>query len=186
MEKKISTVTGMIAAEVIGLASAHEHIHAPSPFRREMIQFQVQDLREARRLGLKTIVEVSPTRDIEALKEVSERSEVQIIPCTGHYVHFTEEEKAYSAEKFYAKWLDEIEHGIDGSGIRPSVIKVASRNPIPDPHETKILQAAGHLQRDTGLPVCVHSVTGCLSQPDTLLRLGALLLLDISYCNLTA
>lgn len=180
MGKKIPTVTGDISAKDLGVTSMHEHISVPAGYERQAVDFQVRDLLRAKELGLDTIVELSPPggmgnirRRMDVMKEVSVRSGVRIIPCTGHYVVFSEEEKKYSAEQFYRLWLEEIEYGIGRTGIRPGVIKVASRNLVPDRYETGILQAAGRLQRDTGLPVCVHSVCGCKNQQDILEEAGA-------------
>lgn len=180
MAKRIPTVTGDISAAEIGIASVHEHVSVPEGLEQEAIEFQIRDLIEAKKWGLKTIIELTPSskmgnisRSLDAMKEVSMRSGVQIIPCTGHYVHFDEEEKGFSVDKFYQLWLEEVEHGIGNSGIRPGVIKVASRSTVPDIYETRILRAAGRLQRDTGLPVCVHSVSGCKNQQRILEEEGA-------------
>lgn len=180
MGKKIPTVTGYIPVEEIGVTSMHEHISLPDGFDRQAIEFQIKDLLYAKKLGLKTIVELTPSskmRDVcktmDAMKEISVRSGIQIIPCTGHYVAFSEEEKKFNADQFYQLWLEEVEYGIGDSGIRPGIIKVASGNTVPDIYETRILQAAGKLQKNTGLPICVHSVSGCRNQQDILERTGA-------------
>ncbi len=172
MSRMISTVTGEISVEELGITSAHEHIKAPTECRELMLEFQVKDLLRAKAAGLKTIVEVSPDRDIELLTEVSERTGVQIIPCTGKYT-FSQEEKSYTVEKLYQLGLDEVEHGIGGSSERPGVIKVASFGAFPDDCETRAFLAAGRLQKDTGLPICVHSVKGCKRQQDLLEEAGA-------------
>ncbi|MDL2229849.1 TatD family hydrolase [Treponema sp. OttesenSCG-928-L16] len=174
METKIPTALGLIKASDLGITSAHEHIRVSEKYRDEAIAFQVADLKKAKALGLNTIVELTPTRDIDAIKEVSEKAEINVIVSTGHYVtEFTDEEKKFSVNDYVEKWLSEIEYGIGRSKIRPGVIKVGSSGAVFNEDEEKILRAGGQLQKKTGLPVCVHSVSGCRNQQDIFEAEGA-------------
>lgn len=170
---QISTVTGTISPEELGVISVHEHVKPVEGFRRESLDFQVRDLLRAKALGLSTVVDLTPDRDVEFLKTASERSGVRIIPCTGHDVSFTDEERTYSADRFYGIWANEVEHGIGNTGIRPGAIKTASAHTVPEGSERIILEAAGRLQRDTGLPLFVHSCTGCQNHQAILEEAGA-------------
>lgn len=140
---QISTVTGTISPEELGVISVHEHVKPVEGFRRESLDFQVRDLLRAKALGLSTVVDLTPDRDVEFLKTASERSGVRIIPCTGHYVSFTDEERTYSADRFYGIWANEVEHGIGNTGIRPGAIKTASAHTVPEGSERIILEEAG-------------------------------------------
>lgn len=48
---QISTVTGTISPEELGVISVHEHVKPVEGFRRESLDFQVRDLLRAKRWG---------------------------------------------------------------------------------------------------------------------------------------
>jgi phosphotriesterase-related protein len=175
MTAEMMTVTGPVPLEKIGLCSMHEHIpiDQAGPYAEDAFRFAVSELNHSRELGLKTIIEVSPRRDVAAIRRVAAETGVQIVVCTGFYTDLTPAERAYSVEQFRAHMLAEIEGGIEGSSVYPGVIKVASANAVPDEIETRLLSAAGWVQKESGLPICVHSVTGCQRQQEILAAAGA-------------
>jgi phosphotriesterase-related protein len=69
--------------------------------------------------------------------------------------------------------MSEIDNGIDGTQIRPGVIKVRGDKPQLTDYEVRAFMAAGRAQRRSGLPVCTHAVSGCQSQQAVLERAGA-------------
>jgi phosphotriesterase-related protein len=158
----------------------HEHIPVDQAgdHAADAYHFAVKELKRARSLGLDSIVEVSPRRDIAALRRASLESGIQVIACTGFYTDLTTDERGFSVDQFRAHMLTEIEHGIDGSGVFPGVIKAASANTVPDAIETRLLIAAARVQAETGLPLCLHSVTGCQRQQQILADSGA----NLSKC----
>jgi phosphotriesterase-related protein len=97
---------------------------------------------------------------------------VNVVVCTGFY-RYTEEEKRYDEETFYRGIMNEIDNGIDGTDIRPGVIKVRGDKPELKDYEVKAFTAAGRAQIRSGLPVCTHSVSGCASQQAVLEKAGA-------------
>jgi phosphotriesterase-related protein len=177
MSKKVQTVAGTIDSDEMGRTSLHEHIpihRATSAIEREDAhQFCVAELNTAARLGLRTIVEVSPRRDIEGIKRVADETEMQIVVCTGYYTDLTTEEMGYSVDQFRRHMMTEIERGIAGSGVYPGVIKLAARAHKHTEAEVRLFEAGGMVQRDTGLPVCTHAVSGCSAQQDILEAAGA-------------
>jgi phosphotriesterase-related protein len=174
---KIPTATGSIDSNEIGLTTMHEHVVpylGPLPqYKADSIDFAIKELKKAKIVGLKTLVEVSPWRDAEIIKTIAEKSEVNIILCTGFYAYFNEEQNSYSIDKFRKHMMDEIENGIGKTGILPGVIKIGSANTVPNEVERRALLAAGLVQKETGLPLCVHSVTGCKNQQDIFEEAGA-------------
>jgi predicted metal-dependent phosphotriesterase family hydrolase len=132
----------------------------------------VDELRKARDLGLRTIVEVSPRRDAAGLRRVAQESGVTIIACTGFY-DYNDEEKRYSVDQFERHMMDEIADGIDGTGIRPGVIKVQAANADIKEHERRAFAAAARVQKETGLPLCTHAVFACGKQQQILEENGA-------------
>jgi phosphotriesterase-related protein len=175
MPTTITTVNGSLPIDQLGICSMHEHIpiDQAGEYRSDAYRFAASELKRARELGLNTIVEVSPRRDAPAIRQIAAETGMQIVVCTGYYTDLTASEKMYSSDQFRAHMLQEIEHGIAGSGIFPGVIKVASAGAIPNDVETRLLSAAGRVQAETGLPVCVHSVAGCARQQEILATAGA-------------
>ncbi|MRR59464.1 MAG: phosphotriesterase-related protein, partial [Deltaproteobacteria bacterium] len=183
---KINTVLGPISPEQLGTTLVHEHCLIgfsgwecdPLPggqSRAEMIEACVQALVPARDLGLRSIIDATPPdlgRDVEILKAVSERAEIQIICSTGRY---TEEygKWAYLKQRdrlgacglqaeLYDAFLYEITVGIGRSGVRAGAIKVATSQNKMTPCEEAVLAAAARASGETGVPIITHTEGGTL------------------------
>lgn len=173
--REVHLVNGCIPVSEMGFCSVHEHV-MPHPclpeYREHTIKYAVERLHNAYALGLRTIVDVSPWGEAGMLKEIAEQAPVQIICCTGFYTRL-DGLSLYSADDFASHMLREIDHGVQGSGIIPGVIKIASTKAQPVGLEMRALQAAGRVQGKTGIPLCVHSVTGCQHQQAILGDSGA-------------
>ncbi len=177
--KTIPTVTGELSPHQMGITSAHEHIQLQSdPVQREKsMAFAVADLKRAKELGLKTIIDVTPTRDVRGLKEVSLATGINVVCCTGFYL-LNDEQQAFKVPDFENHMIREIEDGIQGTQIRPGVIKVAVRGlPITE-GERNVLIAAANVQKRYNMPVCTHAVSGCAEQQEILEQAGA----DLNHC----
>lgn len=179
------SVTGYLSADELGLTSMHEHVplDLAGPYWDDAFKFAVKELISAREAGLSTIVEVSPRRDIHGIRRVAEETGMNILVCTGFY-RYTDEEKGYSVEQFRRHMLEEIENGIEGTNVRPAVLKIAT-DIVPEEHEIRALEATGQVQRETGLLVCVHSVGGCKFQQEILESVGADLA-RVYFCHVEA
>jgi phosphotriesterase-related protein len=177
--KAIPTVTGEILPQQMGITSAHEHIQLQSdPVQREKsMAFAIADLKRAKELGLRTIVDVTPTRDVSGIKEVSLATGINVICCTGFYL-LKDEQQPFKVPDFENHMIREIEDGIQGTQIRPGVIKVAVRGlPITD-GERNVLIAAANVQKRFNLPICTHAVSGCAEQQEILEQSGA----NLNHC----
>ena len=177
--KMIPTVTGEITPEQMGITSAHEHIQIQTDAtqRAKSVAFAIADLKRAKELGLRTIVDVTPTRNIRGLKEVSIATGINVICCTGFYV-LNDEQQSFRVEDFENHMIDEIENGIQGTGVHPGIIKVATRVLSFTEAEKNVLIAAAHIQKRYNLPICTHAVTGCAEQQQILEEAGA----DLNHC----
>jgi phosphotriesterase-related protein len=127
--------------------------------RQDVLSSAVNELRYTKQLGLQTIVDVTPInlgRDIRLLKEVSEKSGVNIIASTGFY-HFDEWFLfGWNIENLVDQLIPEVEEGIQGTDIKPGVIKCASGTEITPTNE-KLLRVAARLHKRCRLPVITHS-----------------------------
>ena len=175
----IPTVTGEISPGQMGITSAHEHIQLQSdPAQRgKSMAFAINDLKRAKELGMKTIIDVTPTRDVTGLKEVSLATGVNVVCCTGFYL-LKDDQQTLKISDFENHMIREIEDGIQGTQIRPGVIKVAVRGlPITE-GERNVLIAAANVQKRYNMPVCTHAVSGCGEQQEILEQAGA----DLNHC----
>ena len=61
-----------------------------------------------------------------------------------------------SADFIASLWVREIEEGIEGTGIRAGIIKVATSDPISE-HEELMFRAAARAHQITGVPITTHT-----------------------------
>ncbi|HVW41806.1 MAG TPA: hypothetical protein VHC18_10695 [Amycolatopsis sp.] len=172
--KDVMTVTGPVPAESLGMTLMHEHVLISMPgdhldpastwSRAQCVDTAVTRMRELLEVGVRTFVDPCPVelgRDPVLLREVSERSGMQIVCATGFYMeqdgfgipYYWRQRYAEEIAEFY---LHEIEHGIGDSGVRPGVIKLATSDPVGF-HEPKVMAAAAIASRESGLPVITHT-----------------------------
>jgi phosphotriesterase-related protein len=90
------------------------------------------------------------------MKEVSERSGVQFICCTGCWLDIPRSFWGRTPEFIAALWTREIESGIDGTGIKAGIIKVATSDPISE-NEELMLRSAAKTHLRTGVPITTHT-----------------------------
>ena len=187
----IQTVTGVIDKADVGTVLMHEHVTCTSIsfnrafggvwFDRDRIRTlsceTLQRMRQTYGLGL--MVDATPIdlgRNITLLKEVSELSGVKIVASTGFY-YLQSIEAAYNDAEELAGWLiRECEKGIEGTDIKPGILKCATgKAGITMDNRIKLL-SMGMVQKQTGLPLyihCEHQDDMIYQQIDTLLESGA-------------
>ena len=165
----INSVLGPMDTADLGFTLPHEHLIDSSAGvnatygelvdRPWALETAVNDLTQAHVEGVDTIVEVSPLdlgREVSLMKEVSERSGVQFICCTGCWLDIPRSFWGRTSEFIAALWAREIEIGIDGTGIKAGIIKVATSDPISE-NEELILRSAAKTHLRTGVPVTTHT-----------------------------
>ena len=166
------TVLGPVDASRLGFTLAHEHI-ADGPYflnkwpkggRAEFTAAAVEKLKAVREAGVNTIVDLTTYdvgRDIRFLEEVSRKSGLTMIAATGQRffppqypgVIMPSRTVAGLAEFF----LREIAHGIDGTAIKPGVIKIGIVGGRPTALEETGLRAAVRASKASGLPIRIHT-----------------------------
>lgn len=159
----VQTVLGPIDASKLGFTLTHEHV-IPGPTKvfssRTISVFDAVDkLKEARDGGVDTVVDLSPGedgRDVRFVEEVSRKSGIQIVVCTGQRL-FPPELRNRTTEALTELFIKEIELGIDGTGIRAGVIKAASESEGVSVFEERVLRAAARASKATGVPIETHS-----------------------------
>lgn len=174
-KQKVMTVTGEIDAAAMRQTLVHEHIlvdfigaeevNPPRWDRELVIEKALPYLAEAKSAGCQTIIDCTPNylgRDVVLLKQLSEKSGLNIVTNTGYYggsdhkflpAHtFTE-----TAEQLASRWIREWQDGIDGTPIKPGFIKISVNPAHLSDVSLKLIQAAALTHKKTGLTIASHT-----------------------------
>lgn len=162
----IRTVLGDMPENDLGITLAHEHICCYSEYAYTMLSDNYLDkeklknvsikyLKELKeKYGLNTFVDCTPVnigRDIELLKEISQKSGVNIICSTGFY--YTEEPVIYnSSAELLAEYITK-----DAENINAGIIKCAVENETISEFNKKLLIASAIAQKALSLPIVLHT-----------------------------
>jgi len=173
----VNSVLGPIETSELGFTLAHEHLATSSAGfrhtypelldRQRVEEVAVEKLTLAYEEGVRTLVDCTPMdldRDVRLMEAVSRRSGVNIICSTGSHLYVPstffetifEEVAPMSADKVANLWVREIEEGIEGTGIKAGIIKVATSDPIREPEEL-MLRAAARTHQRTGVLITTHT-----------------------------
>lgn len=173
----VMTVRGPVAAVDLGMTLAHEHLYADvrphaeqsamplPPDPDDVVEVVLPYLQRIRQLGCRTLVDCTATtlgRDPALIRRLSEASGLHMLTVTGAYVaaggrfippYVLDETHAQLA----ARWIGEWNDGIDGTGVRPGLIKLGVENDPLGETERKVLRAAALTHLRTGLVIAVHT-----------------------------
>ena len=173
----IHTVLGPIEASQLGRTLEHEHILVDfigaeetgyHRWNKEEVKERVLPfLIQAKDLGFSSIFECTPAylgRDPLLLKDLSELTGLNLITNTGYYGARKNQfiPKAFqqlSADDLAQRWIQEFEHGIEATGIRPGFIKIGidrDGDSLTAFHE-RLLRAAARTHLETGLTIACHT-----------------------------
>ncbi len=166
----VNSVLGPVDSSELGFTLCHEHvvvssagIHQTYPElfdRQAILEEGVRRLAEARAEGVTTMIDMTTMelgRDIRLLEEVSRRSGVQIVATTGTYVDIPRYMWFADPDRWADVYVREIEEGIEGTGIKAGVIKVANDAVEPELKEVSVIRAAGRAHLRTGVPISTHT-----------------------------
>jgi len=174
---QLMTVAGPIAAGDAGMTLTHEHLYADlRPFDEQVAKPLPPDvdavvavvlpyLQAIRRLGCRTLVDCTATtlgRNPALIRRLSEASGLHMLTTTGAYLAaggrfippYVREE---TDEQLAARWLAEWRNGIDGTGVRPGLIKLGVEGDPLTGLERKALRAAARTHLQSGLAIAVHT-----------------------------
>jgi len=173
----VQTVLGPLDASKLGVTLPHEHIaDGPDVLNRwpkawggraEFVAKAAEKFQLVKAAGVSTIVDLTTYdvgRDIRFLEEVSRRSGLNIIACTGQRFfppqdpHISMPARTIAGlTEFFVK---EIEQGIDGTAIKAGVIKIGIITNRPTALEEAGLRAAAKASKATGVPIRTHTDAG--------------------------
>ena len=173
----VQTVTGPIDPDQLGRTLMHEHLFIafsgaefdPTALfdRAGFIAEAVKRLRQLRiEHGVRSFVDPCPIelgRDAGMMKEIAEKSEMNVICTTGFYfeamglpIYW----RARTTEEIAELYIREITQGIGNTGVKAGAIKVATGAPHITELEMKFLNAACIAQKATGVPIITHTQDG--------------------------
>lgn len=185
----IPTLTGNIKPAELGTTLMHEHIlwfsgpqeinagHTPIPdgLQSDSIDYAISLLNDAVRVGIDTVVDLTPHRPIDLYEQIAKRTVVKIIVSTGFY-------RRSKIPKWMADMEDEkqmedlmlkdVTEGIGGTTIRAGIIKVAQQSGTLTDWEKKVFRAAARVNKATGVPIATHT-GNATEQFDLLINAGA-------------
>ena len=166
----INSVLGPIDTADLGVTLSHEHVLVASAGiqqvypefidRAETISTAIKDLKQAKGEGLRTIVDVTTIdlgRDIRMLEEVARESGIAIICATGTWRDIPRVFWTSTPDMIAPLYVREIEEGIEGTGIKAGILKVANDMGGVTPEGEIILRAAARAQKATGVPISTHT-----------------------------
>jgi len=119
----------------------------------------VAELREFRDSGGRSLVEMSAPGlrvDVERLARIAAAAEVHVVVPTGLYIKtsWPDHLRGLDEAALAARFVAEIEEGIDGTPIRAGHVKVAVTD-LSEP-ERRVLRAAARACGETGVLLTVH------------------------------
>lgn len=178
-QERIMTVNGWLDASDMGSTLTHEHIMldwiGPDSTgyhrwnRDSVVDRMLPFFQEIAGYGCRTFIDCTPAylgRDPYLDKRLSELSGLNIIISTGYYGamddkyiprHAWTETSGQLAER----WLKEWNEGIDESGIKPGIIKIAvRRDTVLSGLHVKIVEAAALTHLKSGLTIVSHTGPG--------------------------
>ena len=166
----INSVLGPLDTENLGFTLSHEHILTTSAGiqqvfpeliqRDRLVERAVETFTKIKSEGVDTIVDVSTLdlgRDIRLIEEVSRRSGVNVICATGTWRDIPRVFWTASPDIIADLYIREIEVGIEGTGIKPGIIKVANDMGGVTPEGEIILRAASRASKATKTPISTHT-----------------------------
>jgi phosphotriesterase-related protein len=135
--------------------------------RQAALEKLTQNMVELKKLGVDTMVDVTPPlmgRDPALMQEISRRSGVNIIACTGFYTRhgsgLTNYFASWTPDEIAELMLLELNKGMAGTDIRAGCIKVATETGDLSDLDKKVLLAAGKAQAKAGVPLYTHTEVG--------------------------
>ena len=167
----VNTVLGPVDVNDLGFTLMHEHVlnssaGIPQTFpelvdREQAIARGIAALKDAAAEGVRTYVDVTTMdlgRDIGVIRTVAEQVDVHIIAATGIWVDIPRAiARGVTPDQLAKAFIRDIEVGLDGTDIKPGVIKVATTEEGVTPANEIVLRAAARASNHTGVPITTHT-----------------------------
>ena len=179
---QVETLGGPVEVDQLGTVLMHEHIFTLTPEIQEAypgfggwdpdkwVAEAQKKLKALKERGVDTIVDltvVGTGRNIELVSRAVEGTGLQVVVATGIYTyeavpkpfHFVGPGTILGGddERMIQMFVDDIEQGIQGTGIKAGVLKCATDAPGMTPGVERVLRAVAQAHRRTGVPISTHT-----------------------------
>jgi len=166
---RIETVLGPVLATDFGFTLSHEHVFVSVgndltayPWRIDVErarEIAIRELREARAGGVTAMIELTTPdfgRNVRFMRDVAERTGMHIVVATGIWRDIPRSFWQRDIDEIAAIFEREIVLGIEDTGIRAGVIKVANDADGVTPEGERVLRGAARATSRTGCPISTH------------------------------
>ncbi len=166
----VETVLGPIDVSELGVTLSHEHVMVSEglEYRYYPWLFDIEQTKrvairrwtEAKAAGVDAVVDLTTPdlgRDLAFVREVSLASGVHVVAATGVWRDIPRSFWHRDPDEIAAIFVREIEVGIDDTGVKAAVIKVANDREGVTPEGERVLRGAARALKRTGRPISTHS-----------------------------
>jgi phosphotriesterase-related protein len=175
----VSTVTGPISIDELGVTLMHEHLFVLTPDvqqnqphlwqEEERVDDAVAKLMAAHEQGVRSFVDLTAIgqgRFIPRVQKVAARVPLHILVATGVYTyhdvpyffHYRGPGKLFDGpEPMTEMFVRDLTTGIADTGVRAAVLKCATEEPELSEGVERVLRATAQAHRETGAPITTHS-----------------------------
>jgi phosphotriesterase-related protein len=167
----VNSVLGPLDTADLGFTLTHEHVVTSSAGILQtypelygdygrFVEQAAAALTEAREGGVRTMIDLSTLdlgRDVRLLADLSRRTGVQIVAATGIWRDIPRALWSRTPDEVAALFVREIVVGIEGTGIKAGIIKVANDAEGVTREGETILRAAARAATQTGVRISTHS-----------------------------
>ena len=164
----INSVLGPLDTEALGFTLMHEHVisqgfvaqNYPELFDDHFMDKIIAGISESKKGGVDTIIDATTFdlgRDAAILAEISRRTKVNIIACTGWWMNTPQYIGGTSPDVYADLFVREIQEGIAGTGIKAGILKSAADFGGVTPEGEIMLRAVARAHHRTMVPIILHS-----------------------------
>ncbi len=164
----VNAVLGPLDTKDLGFTLMHEHVMSqgfvaqnyPELFGKGFMGRIITGVTEAEKGGVDTIVDATTFdlgRDVSILAEVSRRTKVNIIACTGWWMNLPDYISGASPDLYADLFIREIQEGIAGTGIKAGILKSAADHGGVTATGEIMLRAVARAHCRTLVPIMLHS-----------------------------
>jgi phosphotriesterase-related protein len=178
---QVETARGPIDVSLLGTTLMHEHVFVlneeirlnyPGGWDEEArVADAAAKLNALKQRGCDTIVDptvIGLGRDIRRIREVAQRTEINIVVATGLYTYddvpfyfrFRGRHSESGADPMTAMFVADITDGIAGTGVKAAFLKCAIEDQGLTPGVERVLRAVAGAHAATGAPITVHTHPG--------------------------
>lgn len=199
MTASVRTVLGDVSSSNLGITYVHEHLIIDAPLIADRwphilltsVEDAVRELEPCSAVGVGTVVDAMPAasgRDPIRLAEISRKSGVHVVACTGLHTSKYYEGQRWTAEeppdRLAELFIADVVEGIDRydymgpivrrSPHRAGILKVAVLEDAPTERDIRVFTAAAWAHDATGVPILTHCEggRGAMAQIELLHGLG--------------